>query len=173
MLILNEGRTLVIGDTASVGSSPTLTRRQWLLLFVLVALAVPLSGLLIVDPDALRSPTAVIITSLASIALLAAIVIVRHTLMLVSGSDDVITAAFDRETATLEILFMGVFGLTREAIPFAEVHAIRQGRGEWNGEKVSEVVVVELGSGRTIVLPNRLSAKELTLLRVLTGLRRS
>jgi len=93
--------------------------------------------------------------------------------MLVAGSDDVIAAAFERETATLQILFMGLFGLTREVIPFADVHAIRQCRGEWNGEKVSEVVVVELGSGRTIVLPSGLSAKELALLRVLTGLRRS
>src|SRR5262249_26053061 len=148
-------------DESRAGTTGALTFGQWLAIFALIALAVPLICVLWVDPDALTNATALLITAAASAALLAAILVVRHTLMLVSGSGDVITAAFDRETASLEILFQGIFGLTRQIVPFSEVHAIRQGRGEWNGEKVTEVVIVEFVSGRTIVLPNRLSPREL------------
>ena len=169
MHILNDGRTLIIGDDELVGLAFTLP--QWLTLFVLIAFIIPFAGLLAIDPAALHNPMAILLTLSATGGMLAVVVVIRHTLLLVAGSQDIVSATFDLDHETLELIFIGLFGLTSQTIPISDVRTIRLGRGDWNGVKVSEISIIDLEHGRSIILPTRLTPKELTLLKVLTGLR--
>ena len=172
MLILDEGQTIAIGDASYADASRSLTLGQWMALLVLAAFSIPLAVIAWIDVAALSDPVAVFQMLISSGLILLALVLVRNLCVMITGSGDLVVAIFDRSHAVLDVISVDTFGLTRKAIPFSEVHAIRTSRGEWNGESVAEVAVVELNSGQSIVLPESLSPREITMLRTLTGLRR-
>ncbi len=173
MHILKGGQTIAIGDAEYAESSFALTVGQWLTLMLFIAAAVPLILVFWHDPEALNDPFAVVEFSFMSLGLLAVLMLAKTTFGLLTRSGDMIAAIFDRMTGTLDVVFLGIFGMTRATIPFEEVQAIRVSRGEWSGSCVSEVVVVELATGKTFVLPETLTTRELNMLRVMTGLRRT
>jgi hypothetical protein len=172
MLIANEGRRIVVGNEACATGLRPLSFNQWIGLFAVITQGLPLLGMLAFFPDTLTDPLFVagtlIVAGGISIVALAA----RYLMSSICGTEDVIAAIFDRDTAAIDIVFNGLFGLTHQAVPFDDVNAIRLGRGEWEGEKVRETTVLKLFSGRSISLPEALSTKDLHLLKALTGLRR-
>jgi hypothetical protein len=119
----------------------------------------------------LSDPLFITGTLVTTIGAAFAVLLSRFLLTSITGQDDVLVAIFDRDDVTIEIVFNGLFGLTRKSIPFDDVSAIRRSRGEWDGEKVQDLTVVKLLSGQSIQLPELLSVKDFNLLKTLTGLR--
>ena len=171
MLIANEGRQIVVGEVEYATAVHSLKIHHRIGLLVLVTQGLPMVVLWFVFPDTLSDPLSITGTLVTTIGAAFAVLLSRFLLTSITGQDDVLVAIFDRDDVTIEIVFNGLFGLTRKSIPFDDVSAIRRSRGEWDGEKVQDLTVVKLLSGQSIQLPELLSVKDLNLLKTLTGLR--
>lgn len=166
MHVFDGGDTIVLGDLAATGTLGIWPDGLRTRLLGLVAALVPLAALAWFEPLDLNNFGLV---AFLEAVCLGVFLLFRNAIKFLVPSEPV-AAIFKRSSATAEITYGSIFGLTRTEIPFSDIAHVRLTRGEWINQTVSERPVLILDSRQAIALPASMSERELTLLRTLTGL---
>ena len=170
MHVAENGRQIFIGNIAAIEAF-ALTRAQWWLLFLFATIGLPTAIIVFVYPTALKDPFILLGTLLMLTLGATALLAVRSVIRLTASAGHRDLVVFDLDRGTVEVLFQGTIGLTQDLVAFSEIQRMKLGRGNWDGEAVKSVLVLELDYGRAISIDADLSNKDLTMLRVITGVR--
>lgn len=170
MHIAEQGRQILIGNVEAY-EALALSHVQWRTLFLLATTGLPAAAILYFDPSALKAPITLVVILLVLNCVAVVLIVIRSVFKLTASANELELVVFDLDQLNIEVLIEGPFGLTRELVAFSDVQRIRLGRGDWDGATVKSLMILDCGHGRSFAVGADLSSKDLTVLRVMTGIR--